>query len=41
MNESWPKIMDKTCVIKFETLHEKSSRMGNDYIKKGKNIMLR
>jgi hypothetical protein len=30
MNESWPKIMDKTRGIKFKTLHEKKTHMGND-----------
>jgi hypothetical protein len=40
MNENWPKIIDKTCVIKFKTLHEKTTRMGSDYIKKGKTLCL-
>ncbi len=40
MNESWPKIMDKTCVIKFKTLHEKNTHMGNDQIKSGKTLCL-
>jgi hypothetical protein len=30
MNESWPKIMDKTYEIKFKTLHEKNTHIGND-----------